>query len=155
MVAQIYDPKKTPQMVIDYVNSCVDEKEKDVVTEGTTSTSYKLSWKVNLPQVAGVALLVGVSKVTLYNWMELYPEFKEAMDYLYAKQEVLLANNSLSGRYNPLISSTLLARHGYKDINQNQNNFIIVDGAEKNALNLLFGNDNTNDQTENIKQITG
>lgn len=155
MGVHIYDNEKMPQAVIDYVNSCIDEKEKDVVTEGTTSTSYKLSWKVNLPQVAGVALLFNVSKKTIYSWIEEYKDFSDAMDYLYAKQETLLANNSLSGRYNPLISSTLLARHGYKDINQNQNNFIIVDGAEKEALKLLFGNDNTTNETENNKQIAG
>lgn len=86
---------------------------------------------VNLPSLEGLALYLGVSRKTLYNWKE-YGEKEDATDiqkqFLYiferllASQSNRLLNNGLSGVYNPTITKLLLSKHGYvekQEVDQN------------------------------------
>ena len=70
-----------------------------------------------VPQIASLALHLGVTRKTLYVWAG--EEDKEAFCYIFeavkAKQEKTLVNGSLAGDMNPAISKMLLTKHGYSD----------------------------------------
>ena len=70
-----------------------------------------------VPQIAGLALHLGVRRITLYEWAE--DEGKEEFSYIFesvrGKQEKTLINGSLGGELNPAISKMLLTKHGYSD----------------------------------------
>ncbi len=71
--------------------------------------------EVNLPTAEGLALYLGVSRKTLYNWADEHDEFLHILDTLNAEQAKRLINNGLSGKYNSNIAKLVLAKHGYKD----------------------------------------
>ena len=71
--------------------------------------------KVKLPTKGGLAVYLGVSRVTLDNWAKEYPEFFYIMEKLGSEQEDRLINKGLSGDYNPTISKLLLSKHGYRE----------------------------------------
>lgn len=68
-----------------------------------------------IPSVAGLALYLGVSRATLYNWGDENEEFLDTLAILQAVQEVSLLNGGLRGRFNAQISKLALANHGYSD----------------------------------------
>lgn len=68
-----------------------------------------------VPSVAGLALYLGVSRATLYNWGDENKEFLDTLASLQAVQEVSLLNGGLRGRFNAQISKLALANHGYSD----------------------------------------
>ena len=68
-----------------------------------------------IPSVAGLALYLGVSRATLYNWGDENEEFLDTLASLQAVQEVSLLNGGLRGRFNAQISKLALANHGYSD----------------------------------------
>lgn len=72
-------------------------------------------WKVKIPTVEGLALFLGITRETLYNWEKLYPEFFSIMERLRQKQADALISNGLSGDYNPTIAKVLLTKHGYRE----------------------------------------
>lgn len=68
-----------------------------------------------IPSVAGLALYLGVSRATIYNWGDENEEFLDTLAILQAVQEVSLLNGGLRGRFNAQISKLALANHGYSD----------------------------------------
>lgn len=110
-----------PQMIKDYVDSCVDEEVRRIVSEGEKSTSYQYRTKVNLPTIEGLSLYLKIHKDTIYDWekQDLDPLFSDALVYLRAEQGKRLINMGLSGDYVSPIAKVLLASHGYKDASTN------------------------------------
>lgn len=70
-----------------------------------------------IPSVAGLAVVLEVSKKTLYNWAEVKEnsQFLHALSRLATSQERRLLNGGLSGSYNPTITKLILTNHGYTD----------------------------------------
>lgn len=65
--------------------------------------------KVKLPTIEGFALFIGVSKKSLYNWEEKYPEFLHALEKIRTEQHNRLINMGLSGDYNSTIAKLILS----------------------------------------------
>lgn len=75
-----------------------------------------------LPTIEGLALHLGISRDTVYAWEEdglqddatdVQIQFSDIVKELRAAQAEKLMQNSLQGRYNPMISKLLLSKHGY------------------------------------------
>jgi hypothetical protein len=70
-----------------------------------------------VPQAVSLALAMGVSKSTIYEWAK-DPEKQEFSDILtrvQQTQEQKLINGGLSGGFNPAVTKMLLCKHGYSD----------------------------------------
>ena len=70
-----------------------------------------------IPSIAGLALVLKVSRETLYDWArdEDKVEFSDMLDGLKAMQEKVLINKGLVGEFNATIAKLVLAKHGYHD----------------------------------------
>lgn len=71
-----------------------------------------------MPSVVGLAVLLGVSKKTIYNWAntEGNEEFLHALSILSTGQEFCLMNKGLKGEINPAITRLIMAtNHGYSE----------------------------------------
>lgn len=146
-----------------YLEGCVDSYVRHKVVDG--DTGEHLTWgkaadgsdkpeylhetrlRVEIPSVAGLAVHLGLSKKTLYNWQELEPsaiadteeeeaqkiidEFKRLMEFIQAAQEARLINNGLSGLYNSQVAKLMLFNHGYSDK--------IEHDASDNLIDALHG----------------
>lgn len=80
--------------------------------------TYLDSWQdngANIPQIASLALFLGVSKSTLYLWAEDHKPFSDVLDEVRAAQEQMLIRNGLSGDFNSTITKLVLTKHGYHD----------------------------------------
>ena len=70
-----------------------------------------------VPSVAGLSVVLKVSKETLLNWSK-DPEkieFFGVYRQISSTQEFQLINGGLKGEYNSAIAKMLLAKHGYSD----------------------------------------
>jgi hypothetical protein len=75
----------------------------------------------DLPMVAGLAIYLGVSRDSIYEWSkkrdkytELERTFSDIVEDILTWQEYKLAGKSLKGEYNPTIARLLLnSKHGY------------------------------------------
>lgn len=70
-----------------------------------------------VPQISGLALHLGVHRDTLYEWAkdEKKKTFSDIFEQVKAKQENVLVNNGLLGKYNSAITKMMLTKHGYSD----------------------------------------
>lgn len=69
-----------------------------------------------IPSVVGLAVALGLSEPTLYNWdNEEHPEFFGILAKIKTKQQQVLLNNGLSGEFNAQITKLVLGKHGYKE----------------------------------------
>lgn len=68
-----------------------------------------------VPTIAGLACYLKISRETCHVWGREKKDFSDMLDDLLAKQERLLANQSLVGNFNPTISKLMLAKHGYTE----------------------------------------
>lgn len=99
-----------------------------------------------VPSVAGLALYLGVSRATLYNWGDENKEFLDTLASLQAVQEVSLLNGGLRGRFNAQISKLALANHGYSDKQEIDNRS--SDGSmtpKPTVIELVAPDDNSKD----------
>lgn len=72
--------------------------------------------KVRLPTIDGLAVFIKVTRPTLYNWGEKYPEVKQALDEIMQEQLQRLIDEGLGGNYNPTIVKLLLSHnHGIRE----------------------------------------
>lgn len=68
-----------------------------------------------VPTVAGLSLILGAARSTLYLWAKEHPEFSDTLEDLQAKQERELVVNGLTSIFNPAITKLMLANHNYRD----------------------------------------
>lgn len=68
-----------------------------------------------LHSAVGLAVHLGISKKTLYNWAENDKSFLHTLSMINTKQELELIKNGLVGNYNPTITKLMLSNHGYSD----------------------------------------
>lgn len=68
-----------------------------------------------IPTIAGLAVYLGVSRSTLYEYKKLNNEFSDTLEMILQNQERLLINRSLTGDFNATIAKLMLANHGYSD----------------------------------------
>ena len=73
-----------------------------------------------IPSVAGLALILGVGRRTIYDWAkrEENEEFSHTLEILNASQECTLLNKGLLGEFNSAITKLALGNHGYSDKQQ-------------------------------------
>lgn len=62
-----------------------------------------------------LAVELGISKKTLYNWAEKDEDILHTLSAINTLQERELTNNGLSGKFNSTITKLMLANHGYSD----------------------------------------
>jgi len=96
--------------VVKYIESCVDE-EREVMNADKLTTKLD----VNLPTIEGLAVYLGISRDTIYDWETKYSEFSDIIEILRAEQAKRLANKGLSGDYNPTIAKLMMMKHGYRE----------------------------------------
>lgn len=76
-----------------------------------------------LPTVEGLALELGISRETVYDWASKGGEFSDIVNDLKAAQGEKLMQYSLAGKYNPTIARLILSgKHGYvekSEVDQN------------------------------------
>lgn len=87
-----------------------------------------------IPTVAGLAIFLGVSKRTLYNWSDSNPELLHTLEELQDTQESILVSNGLTGSFNANISKLVLANHGYSD---KQNIDVVTNGESINKPSVI------------------
>lgn len=68
-----------------------------------------------IPTIAGMAIVLGVTRAAIHNWGKEVDEFVDIVSTLLATQEQELISNGLAGNYNPSISKLILTKHGYSD----------------------------------------
>ena len=91
-----------------------------------------------IPSGAGLARYLGVHRRTLYKWAEVHPAFKYALESMNDEQEVRCLNNGLTGKFTPIVTKLILARHGYHD--KTDSNLTSSDGSmspKDNSLAVL------------------
>lgn len=66
-----------------------------------------------LPTIERLALTLGVSRDSLYEWGILSDEFSDILNKLRAIQADKLIQNGLLNRYTPVMTKLLLSKHGY------------------------------------------
>ncbi|MFK7780492.1 MAG: terminase small subunit [Candidatus Gracilibacteria bacterium] len=112
-----YDFDKYEKLYIEYIESCKDIHEKFLKSESFSGTgeskSYEYKLNVNFPSIFNFAKYCGISRDTLYDWANKYPEFSYIMEDLKNNQVDRLINGGLSGRYNSRIVKLILSKHGY------------------------------------------
>lgn len=68
-----------------------------------------------VPTAARLAVNLGISKKTLYNWADKDDDLLHTLETLQSIQEATLIDGSLENKLNPTISKLMLANHGYKE----------------------------------------
>lgn len=100
-------PKYCPEILVkfrQYNEQAIDTKDEDGKIE------------VNLPSIPGLAVFLGISKETVYDWARKFEEFSELLGKMLARQEARLLNNGLGGKYNSNLAKFILsARHDYRE----------------------------------------
>lgn len=86
-----------------------------------------------IPSVAGLAVFLGRSRTLLHDWAadEDKKEFKDILEQIGAKQEMVTLNNALAGNFNATIAKLLLGKHGYHEKVDNQ-----LTGANNGAIQV-------------------
>ena len=80
-----------------------------------------------LHSVVGLALHLGISRETVYDWSshDDKPEFSDIVKRVNQLQEQALVSHGLAGTYNPTIAKLLLGKHGYSDKVESTNSHTI------------------------------
>jgi len=91
-------------------NDEILEKAKDYVA------NHK-NYDDPVPIVAGLALLLGVRKSTIYDWatQEDKKDFSDTLAALQQKQEHVLVSKGITNEHNAVITKLMLSNHGYTD----------------------------------------
>lgn len=100
-----------------YLADCQDE-DVQVVKQANVEKGYEMyenRLKVNLPSIAGLAIVLGIWRSTIYKWADKHPAFKDILEAILAEQEKRLVENGLGGTYNSNIVKLALGKHGYSD----------------------------------------
>jgi len=68
-----------------------------------------------IPSVAGLAVVLGLSRPTLYDWGKNDEDFSYTLEQLKTFQECTLLNNGLNNKFNSTITKLVLTNHGYSE----------------------------------------
>lgn len=70
-----------------------------------------------IPSISGLSFVLGVTRSTVYDWAkhEDKKDFSYILERIIQKQEVILLNNGLSGKFNSSIVKLVLGKHGYNN----------------------------------------
>jgi hypothetical protein len=70
-----------------------------------------------IPSSSGLSLVLGLSRETLRLWSrdEDKKAFLGILDRIHQKQECVLLDNGLTGKFNATITKLVLGKHGYHD----------------------------------------
>lgn len=68
-----------------------------------------------VPTAVGLALEIGVSRSTCYEWAKEDERFSDIFMRVESTQERKLVNGGLEGKWNPAITKMMLTKHGYSD----------------------------------------
>lgn len=133
----------------EYIVSCdIDEELTQFTThegEEGTSWNHKLM-KAKMPNLARLAVILGVDRDTITEWRKDHKEFSVACNTILALQEAKLVEGGVAGVYTPsVVTRILAANHGYTDksgapalpppTTNIQNNYaLILDPAYKEGL---------------------
>ena len=93
-----------------------------------------------VPTAAQLAVILDISKKTLYNWADNDAELLHTLEQIQTLQEATLVKGSLKNLLNPTISKLMLANHGYREKSDTD----ITSGGEKLGVTLSA------DQTEQL-----
>lgn len=87
------------------------EKAKDYLV------NYKETYDHTVPTVAGLSIVLDMSRTTMYTWGEdeNKKEFSYILRNLKALQENALISRGLDGKFNSTITKLILTKHGYSD----------------------------------------
>lgn len=66
-----------------------------------------------LPTIERLSIMLDVHRDTLYEWEKDNKDFSDILRKLRASQADKLVQNSLVGKYNPVITKLMLSKHGY------------------------------------------
>lgn len=93
--------------------------------------NFKERYSDEIPSAAGLAIILGKSRTSLYDWAKVHDEFREYMDRLQATQERVLLNKGLNGEFNSNITKLALGKHGYHERTETEHsgnmNFAVSD----------------------------
>lgn len=142
------------EKTIEYIDSCEDEEFDWTKSESSGETSRSESWehrtKVNLPTMEGLAIKLKVTRDTLYEWKEVYPDFSYTLELLLQKQKHMLFTKGLSGDYNATIAKLgLSANHGMKE--KTETELSNPDGNLKTIIINKYVSDKSNSLQDNSK----
>jgi len=111
-----YEEKYANEVLDEYLESRQDKKYKFERVKGQKFDSYEEKTKVNLPTIEGYSRYLKVTRKTLYNWAERFPEFKKALERIKVEQLQRLIDKGLEGTYNSTIAKLILTtNHGMRD----------------------------------------
>lgn len=100
-----------------------------------------------VPTAAQLAVILDISKSTLYKWAEDDTGLSDTLSKVQTLQEATLINGSLKNALNPTISKLMLANHGYREKSEQD---ITSGGQTINQVLVKFvGEDDAADQTAN------
>lgn len=79
--------------------------------------SYVYDWAYYdaIPSRVGLCCFLGITKPTMYDWEQQYPEFSTTLQSIDALQERTAVNKGITGEFNSTITKLVLANHGYSD----------------------------------------
>jgi len=68
-----------------------------------------------VPTTAGLADALDLSRATMYNWGDEYPEFLDTLERIERRQHKFLVAGGLTNEFNSAITKLMLHNHGYSD----------------------------------------
>ena len=102
-----------PEKALKWLKTKVDEYE----SVGTVASGIKRVLKVSLPTIEELAVVLEVTKETLYQWegVKGKEELTDVLGKVREEQHRRLVSKGLSGEYNSTIAKLILHKHGYSD----------------------------------------
>jgi hypothetical protein len=122
----------------EYLASC-----EDIETEREVGQKIEYRLNVKLPTIQGLAVYLGVSRDSIYEWSSKYPEFSDTIEQIITAQADKLINQGLAGNYNSTIAKLMLSsNHNMREKSDtdvttggNPVNFVLSDViANKNGI---------------------
>ncbi len=110
-----YDPTFVLKTTRKYIDRCGISYERVLESKKKRSVMYSHKPILELPMLEGLALDLHIHVDTIYEWRKIHAEFSELVSEMLQKQAKMLANNSLMGDFNPMISKVFLTKHGYRE----------------------------------------